>query len=91
MSAEPEGTNIQGEAPDAQRVVETAAATEAPLAALAERSPDHDAIVLGERAPSLRSLVFGDEHGRVAAASGGPVLVVRYDSTLDAGPAGEGV
>lgn len=71
--------------------VETAAATEAPLAALAERSPDHDAIVLGERAPSLRSLVFGDEHGRVAAASGGPVLVVRYDSALDAGPAGEGV
>jgi nucleotide-binding universal stress UspA family protein len=39
--------------------------------------PGHDAIVMGEAAPSLRSLVFGDEAERVAEASVGPVLVVR--------------
>ena len=51
----------------------------APFAALIDEAPDHDAIVMGERAPSFRSLVFGEESERVAAASVGPVLVVRRD------------
>ena len=54
-----------------------------PFDALIDRVAGHDAIVMGEKAPSLRSLVFGDEAERVAAASVGPVLVVRYDETLD--------
>ena len=45
--------------------------------ALIDAVPDHDAVVIGERAPSFRSFVFGDESERVAAASVGPVLVVR--------------
>jgi len=38
---------------------------------------------MGERAPSFRSLVFGEESERVAAESVGPVLVVRYDEGPD--------
>jgi nucleotide-binding universal stress UspA family protein len=54
-----------------------------PFEKLFERVAGHDAIVIGERAPSLRSLVFGDQADRVASASVGPVIVVRYDDTLD--------
>lgn len=49
--------------------------------ALLERVPGHDAIVMGERAPSIASLVFGDEPDRVASGSVGPVIVVRSDDT----------
>ncbi|MFW6435126.1 MAG: universal stress protein [Halovenus sp.] len=48
-----------------------------PLDALVDAVAGHDAIVMGERAPSLSSLLFGEEADRVAAASVGPVLVVR--------------
>jgi len=47
--------------------------------ALMDAVPEHDAVVMGESAPSLRSLVFGDPSERVASASVGPVLVVRSD------------
>ncbi|MFC4542865.1 universal stress protein [Halosolutus amylolyticus] len=50
---------------------------EPPFEALIDAAADHDAVVMGERAPSLRSLVFGEEADRVAAGSVGPVLVVR--------------
>lgn len=63
--------------------VETVIAEGSPLGALMDEVPGHDAIVMGEAAPSLRSFVFGDEADRVASASVGPVLVVRYDETLD--------
>ncbi|ARS90096.1 universal stress protein [Natrarchaeobaculum aegyptiacum] len=49
----------------------------APLEALVDAAADHDAVVMGERAPSLRSLVFGEEAERIAAESVGPVFVVR--------------
>jgi Universal stress protein family. len=45
--------------------------------ALIDAVPGHDAIVMGERAPSFRSFVLGDESDRVATASVGSVLVVR--------------
>lgn len=48
-----------------------------PFEALVAAATDHDAVVMGERAPSLRSLVFGDDAERVAAESVGPVFVVR--------------
>ena len=51
----------------------------APFQALIEAVAGHDAIVMGERAPSLRSLLFGDEAARVATETVGPVLVVRRD------------
>jgi nucleotide-binding universal stress UspA family protein len=44
---------------------------------LGDAALDHDAIVMGERAPSLQSFLFGDESSRVAAEAVGPVLVVR--------------
>ena len=43
-----------------------------------------DAIVLGERAPSWREMVFGDFEDRVADASLGAVLVVRSPAEADA-------
>lgn len=39
--------------------------------------PSHDAIVIGEAAPSLAGFLFGDEAERLASATVGPVLVVR--------------
>lgn len=54
-----------------------------PRKALIEELPGHDVIIMGENAPSLRSLFFGDESERVAAESVGPVLVVRYVEALD--------
>lgn len=50
-----------------------------PVTKTVEALPGHDAVVMGERAPSLSSLVLGDEADRVAAASVGPVFVVRGD------------
>ncbi|SFB83363.1 Nucleotide-binding universal stress protein, UspA family [Halobiforma haloterrestris] len=50
---------------------------EPPLEALIDAAADHDAVVMGEQAPSLRTLVFGEAAERVAAESFGPVLVVR--------------
>ncbi|TQQ82719.1 universal stress protein [Halonotius terrestris] len=57
----------------------TSTAAGSPFDSLMDAVPGHDAIVIGESAPSLRSLVFGDDAERVAAASVGPVLVVRRD------------
>lgn len=48
-----------------------------PFDALMDALPDHDAVVMGEAAPSLSSFLLGDEANRIAAASVGPVLVVR--------------
>ncbi|WP_459193544.1 universal stress protein [Halosimplex sp. J119] len=62
---------------DAGLDVETILATGGPFDALVEAAAGHDAVVMGEQAPSLRSLVFGDEADRVAAETVGPVLVVR--------------
>jgi nucleotide-binding universal stress UspA family protein len=60
--------------------VRTAVVTgRSPLGALIDEVPGHDAIVMGERAPSFRSLVFGEESERVASESVGPVLVVRRE------------
>lgn len=56
---------------------ETQVAGGRPFDALIQAVPGHDAVVMGERAPSLGSLVFGEAADRVAAASVGPVLVVR--------------
>jgi nucleotide-binding universal stress UspA family protein len=68
--------------------VETTLAAGPPFDALVEAVPGHDAVVMGERAPSLRSLVYGDESERVATASVGPVLVVRDRRGTEAGGAG---
>jgi nucleotide-binding universal stress UspA family protein len=59
---------------------ETRMAAGDPFDALVEAIPGHDAVVMGEAAPSLSSLLFGEESERVAAATVGPVLVVRRES-----------
>ena len=50
-----------------------------PFDALLEAVPGHDAVVVGEAAPSLSSFLLGDEAERLASASVGPVLVVRNE------------
>ncbi|KTG07918.1 hypothetical protein AUR64_01395 [Haloprofundus marisrubri] len=58
-------------------------ATDDPVSDTADVAADHDVVVMGERAPSLRSLVFGEETERVADRSLGPVLVVRRRRTQE--------
>ena len=58
-------------------VVAVTAADDPPLDALVDTVPGHDAVVVGERAPSLSSILLGDFEERVAAATVGPVLVVQ--------------
>ena len=48
-----------------------------PIDALVGAASEHDAIVMGKTAPSIRSFVFGEATNRAALASAGPVLVVR--------------
>jgi len=55
------------------------AVSDEPLRTIATLGADHDAVVMGENQPSLRSFLFGDSAERVAAASLGPVLVVRNE------------
>jgi nucleotide-binding universal stress UspA family protein len=62
--------------------VRTVVAGGPPFDALVEHAAGHDAVIVGEKAPSLRSLVFGDEADRIASATVGPV-VVRSDEILD--------
>lgn len=45
--------------------------------ALVESVAGHDAIVMGQKSPSLWSLLFGDEAQRLSTATVGPVLVVH--------------
>lgn len=71
---------------DAGIETETNRAEGRPFDALIDAMPGHDGVVMGERAPSLSSFLFGDEAERVAAASVGPVLVVRSGPERDEGP-----
>jgi len=48
-----------------------------PIQAMATAAADHDAVVMGESEPSLRSFLFGEVPEQVAAQSLGPVVVVR--------------
>ncbi|MFB6135568.1 MAG: universal stress protein [Halobacteriaceae archaeon] len=61
----------------ADRVDGAVEVTTAPVRATAEAGARHDLVVMGERAPSLRSVVFGEDPDQVAELSVGPVLVVR--------------
>ena len=54
-----------------------------PFEALVGAVAGHDAVIMGEQAPSLRSFLFGAVTDRVAAESVGPVLVVRREPTAE--------
>ena len=68
---------------------QTLVVDEDPFDAILEAVPGHDAVVMAEQGPSLRSLVLGDEAERVAAASVGPVVVVRREMEADEANDGE--
>lgn len=50
-----------------------------PIRAIASAAADHDAVVMGESEPSLRTFLFGEVPEQVAAQSLGPVVVVRRE------------
>ncbi|MEF8852426.1 MAG: universal stress protein [Haloarculaceae archaeon] len=54
-----------------------------PFDAFVAAAAGHDAVVMGQRAPSLQSFLFGDEAERVASETVGPVLVVRGEPEAD--------
>lgn len=60
-----------------ERLHEETAVADVPIQFVADEAVDYDAVVMGEAAPSLRSLVFGEAEIRVAQESLGPVVVVR--------------
>ncbi|MFC7134604.1 MULTISPECIES: universal stress protein [Salinibaculum] len=52
--------------------------SETPVRAIATAAAeDHDAVVMGESEPSIRTFLFGDPSEQVATQSVGPVIVVR--------------
>ncbi|WP_458187937.1 universal stress protein [Haladaptatus sp. NG-WS-4] len=53
--------------------------TNTPVQAIATAAVDHDVIVMGESAPSLRTFLFGETTEKVAARSLGPVIAVRRE------------
>lgn len=61
----------------ADRITSETVAADGPVAAITDRADTHDAVVMGESDPSLRSAVFGETADRVADRTLGPVLVVR--------------
>jgi nucleotide-binding universal stress UspA family protein len=74
---------------DPTRIEERRVETETPVRAIADAAAEYDAVVLGERAPSLGELLFGDFEERVAAESLGPVLVVLGAPGTDSDGEGE--
>lgn len=65
-------------------IVTTTELSATPVQTIVDAAIEHDAVVMGERQPDWRSLVFGQLEDRVAAESLGPVIVVRGKPT-DAG------
>ena len=57
--------------------------SETPVRAIATAAADHDAVVMGESEPSLRTFLFGDPSEQVADQSVGPVIVVRRPRVTD--------
>jgi len=53
--------------------------------AVAAAAADHDAVVMGESAPSVRTFLFGEAAERVAARSLGPVIAVHAHGDGTAG------
>ena len=80
-----EGTGLTERAPSALEaggvdrsvIHEMAMATDAPVRDITLVADDFDATVLGERAPTLGELLFGEFDERMIAESLGPVVVVR--------------
>lgn len=62
---------------DPDRITGEVVETDRPVAEIVEAAIGYDAIVLGEKAPSLSEIVLGDFEERIAEGSLGPVFVVR--------------
>jgi nucleotide-binding universal stress UspA family protein len=60
-----------------ERIETTVDVSDTPIQAITAAAVDHDAVVMGEREPSLQSFLFGEESEQVAERSLGPVVVVR--------------
>ncbi|MDX1744343.1 MAG: universal stress protein [Halobacteriales archaeon] len=67
----------------ASAVTKDVVVSETPIQSIATAATDHDAVVMGESAPSLRSFLFGEPAEQVAVHSLGPVVVVRRERSLN--------
>jgi nucleotide-binding universal stress UspA family protein len=61
----------------ADRIRTSVVVSDTPVQTVATAAEGHDAVVMGESAPSLRALLFGATSEQVASRSLGPVVVVR--------------
>lgn len=62
---------------DPDRITTQLEVTRSPLRAVTTAADDSEFVIIGERKPSLVDHIFGDVADRLAAATAGPVLVVR--------------
>ena len=70
---------LLAEGVERSRIHEMSIASDALVRDIATVADDFDATVLGERAPTLRELLFGEFDERMIAESLGPVVVVRRE------------
>lgn len=64
---------------DPERIHTEVKAAEHGLEAVIEAAQAYDGLVLGETEPSLRDIVLGEAHERIAEGYAGPILVVRRE------------
>lgn len=68
---------------DPDRITTQLDVTRSPLRAITTAADDAEFVIIGEREPSLADHIFGDVADRLAAATAGPVLVVRKLRSAD--------
>jgi nucleotide-binding universal stress UspA family protein len=62
---------------DRELIFERVERSDAPIRSITAAAGDHDAVVMGESAPSLETFFFGEASEQIAARTIGPVIVVR--------------
>ena len=70
-------TKLEAAGVEPSRITTQLDVTRSPLRAITTAADDAEFVIIGERKPSLVDHIFGDVADRLAAATAGPVLVVR--------------
>ena len=60
-----------------EKVTERTEESSSPIESVATAAAEHDAVIMGERAPSLKTWILGEDSERVADKFHGPVVVVE--------------
>lgn len=70
-------TQLEAAASESNPITTQLEVTRTPLRAITSAADDAEFVIIGERKPSVVDHIFGDVADRLAAATAGPVLVVR--------------